>query len=45
MILKIIFIIIAMLRLLEALSDEYDFLNCKKDLIVKSPDCWLEEKE
>lgn len=35
----------AMLCALKALSDEYDFLNSKKSLIMPSPDCWLEEKE
>lgn len=34
----------AMLCLLEALSDKYEFLNGKKDLIIKSPDCWRESK-
>lgn len=35
----------AMLCLLEALSDEYKFLNGYKDLIIKSPDYWKEEKQ
>ncbi len=34
----------AMLSLLEALSDEYEFLNGNKNLIIKRPDWWKESK-